>query len=136
MAMEQTAGTRVEIQHLLDQFTRGEIDFQALLTGLDRVFLSDPSARRVALELVGKQNPNGTLQRSCFRVLTQRLEQQLANSGYKPPARTPGVRGGTPERSRAPSASQGPEPGATRPFGPPSPADPRSPPDATRPFEL
>ena len=134
MAMEKTVETRSEIQRVLDRFTRGEIDFQALLAALDQTFAADPAARRVALDLVDRQQPNGALQRSFFRVLKERIEQQLGDSAPAPRA---GGRA-TAERNRAaPASSGGARFDATRPFGTRagSRAE-RGRADATRPLDL
>jgi Meckel syndrome type 1 protein len=135
MATEKPVAIRSEIQRLLDQFTRGTIDFQALLGALDQTFLADPTGRRIALELVDKQNPNGALQRSFFRVLKERLEQQLA-TGSPPPPRAPSGRGMPEWKRAAPSPqSAGARPPA-RPFGSRLRArDERAQSEATRPFE-
>ena len=88
MAMEKTVETRSDIQRALDRFTRGEIDFQALLAALDQVFVADPAARRVALDLVDQQRPNGALQRSFFRVLKERIDSGMNASLHgRPQAR-------------------------------------------------
>jgi len=135
MAMEKTVETRSDIQRALDRFTRGEIDFQALLAALDQVFVADPAARRVALDLVDQQRPNGALQRSFFRVLKERIEQQLGSSA--PPPRAGGRATADRNRAAPPAASAGARSGATRPFGsrPGSRAE-RAHPDATRPLDL
>jgi hypothetical protein len=135
MAMEKPVAIRSEIQRLLDQFTHGTIDFQALLGALDQTFLADPSGRRIALELVGKQNPNGALQRSFFRVLKERIEQQLA-IGAPPPPRAPSGRGMPQWNRGAPSSQDAGARSAARPFGSRLRApDELAGPGATRPLE-
>jgi hypothetical protein len=75
---------RAEIQRILEDFTRGTIDFQSLLTELDETFKVDASARTLALELVDELDPNGALQRGFFRVLKDRIEQNLATGAPIP----------------------------------------------------
>src|SRR5678815_162983 len=76
--------SRSEIQRILEDFTRGTIDFQSLLNELDGTFQIDPSARTLALELVDELHPNGALQRGFFRVLKDRIEQNLATGAPIP----------------------------------------------------
>jgi hypothetical protein len=116
MAMEKTVETRSDIQRALDRFTRGEIDFQALLAALDQVFVADPAARRVALD---SRRPAAAERRAATQFLS-RVEgaNRAAARQQRTSATCGGTRNGRPEPCRRrlrPLRAHAS--GATRPFG-------------------
>jgi len=84
MAMANTLDVRSEIQRTLEDFTRGAIDFQTLLSALDETFHRNSGGRRIALDLIEQLDPIGALQRGFFRVLKERIEDNLATGAAIP----------------------------------------------------
>jgi len=84
MAMANTLDVRSEIQRALEDFTRGAIDFQTLLSALDETFHRNSGGRLVALDLIDQLDPVGALQRGFFRVLKERIEDNLATGAAIP----------------------------------------------------
>jgi hypothetical protein len=85
--MQATIDVRRRIQQDLRDFSRGEIDFQALVDRVEGACSTESGAPDIALELVEieENEATGALQRGFLRVLKERIRQAQMQSPPPPP---------------------------------------------------